>query len=63
MSEEYFWFTDEQKQISKEVREFVKENYEEAEKYFWTTKFPWPLVKKVAAKGYFGVGIPKEYGG
>jgi alkylation response protein AidB-like acyl-CoA dehydrogenase len=63
MSEEYFWFTEEQKAISKKVREFVKENFEEAESYFWKTEFPWPLVKKVAKEGYFGVGVPKKYGG
>ena len=63
MSEEYFWFTEEQKAIAKKVREFVKENFEEAETYFWNTKFPWLLVKKVAKEGYFGAGVPKEYGG
>ena len=63
MSEQYFWWTDEQKAISKKARNFVDENFEEAEQYFWNTKFPWSLVKKVAAEGYFGVGVPKEYGG
>ena len=63
MSEEYFWWTEEQKAISRQVREFVAENFEEAETYFWNTEFPWPLVKKVAKEGYFGAGVPKEYGG
>jgi len=63
LSEQFFWWTDEQKAIYKDVRQFVEDNYEEAEKYFWNTKFPWPLVKKVAEKGYFGAGVPKEYGG
>jgi alkylation response protein AidB-like acyl-CoA dehydrogenase/DNA-binding MarR family transcriptional regulator len=63
MSENYFWFTEEQIEISKKVRQFVHDNFEEAEMYFWKTEFPWPLVKKVAKEGYFGAGVPKEYGG
>ncbi len=63
MSEQFFWWTDEQKKWYQDVREFVDEHFEEAETYFWKHKFPWPLVKKVAEKGYFGAGVPKEYGG
>jgi len=63
MSEEFFWWTDEQREILKKVKNFVKDHYEEAESYFWNKKFPWPLVKKVAKEGYFGAGVPKEYGG
>jgi len=63
MSEPFFWWNDQQIDIYKDVRKFVDDHFEEAETYFWNTKFPWPLVKKVAKKGYFGVGVPKEYGG
>jgi alkylation response protein AidB-like acyl-CoA dehydrogenase len=63
MSEPFFWWTEEQKEIAERVREFVDHNIEEAEYYYWKRKFPWPLVKKVAKEGFFGVGIPKEYGG
>ena len=63
MSESFFWWNDAQKQIAEKASQFVEENVEEAETYFWNKKFPWPLVKKVAAEGYFGAGIPKEYGG
>ena len=63
MSEAFFWWTEEQKAILKEVEQFVEDNLEEAEKYFWTREFPWPLVRKVADQGYFGAGIPKKYGG
>lgn len=63
MSEPFFWWTDEQKRVAEEVAQFAEENVEEAETYFWNKKFPWPLVKKVAKTGYFGAGIPKEYGG
>jgi alkylation response protein AidB-like acyl-CoA dehydrogenase len=63
MSESYFWFTDEQKEVAEEVEQFVEEHFEDAEEYFWKKEFPWPLVRKVADKGYFGAGIPKKYGG
>ncbi|TFG09028.1 MAG: acyl-CoA dehydrogenase [Promethearchaeota archaeon] len=64
MSEDAFWWwTDEQKAMAKKVAQFADDNFEEAEYYFWKQKFPWPLVKKVAAGGYFGAGIPKKYGG
>ena len=48
MPEPYFWWTDEQKEVAKKVEQFVEENIEEAESYFWKKNFPWPLVKKVA---------------
>ena len=63
MSESFFWWTKEQIEISEKVQEFVENHIEEAEYYYWKQKFPWPLVKKVAKEGYFGAGIPKEYGG
>lgn len=63
MSEAYFWWTEEQKEIAKKVEKFVEENFVEAEAYYWKKEFPWDLVNKVAREGYFGVGIPKEYGG
>jgi len=63
VSEKFFWWTDEQVALYEKVKKFVDENFEEAEKYFWKREFPWPLVKKVAKEGYFGVGVPKKYGG
>jgi len=63
MSEPYFWWNDAQKELAKDVDQFVAENIEEAELYFWKGKFPWPLVKKVAEQGYFGAGVSKEFGG
>jgi alkylation response protein AidB-like acyl-CoA dehydrogenase len=63
LSEQYFWWTTEQKEIDTKVRAFVDKYHEDAEEYFWNNKFPWSLVKKVAEEGYFGAGVPKEYGG
>jgi len=62
MSEDFFWWTDEQKAIAKKADQFVDDHLEEAELYFWKQEFPWPLVRKVAAEGYFGAGIPKDNG-
>ncbi len=59
----YWWFTDAQKEIAERTAQFAADNFEEAEKYFWKREFPWPLVRKVAEEGYFGAGVPKEYGG
>jgi len=63
MTESYFWWTDEQKALAERVGQFVTDNLEEAEYYYFKRKFPWPLVKKVAAAGFFGAGVAKEFGG
>lgn len=64
MSEESFWwFTDEQKELSKKVTQFVDENMEEAERHALKGEIPWPLLKKVGSEGYFGAAVPKKYGG
>ena len=38
MSEPFFWWTDEQKDIAQRVSQFVSDNLEEAESYFWKKK-------------------------
>jgi len=58
-----WWFTEEQKKLLKEVSQFVEDNIEEAEVYYAKKEVPWPLIRKIAEKGYFGAAIPKEYGG
>ena len=63
MSESFFWWTKDQSELHERVKEFVENHIEEAEYYYWKRKFPWSLIKKVAKEGYFGTGIPKEYGG
>ncbi len=61
--ETFFWWNDEQKEFAKKVAQFVEDNLEEAELYFWKQKFPHSIVKKVAKEGFFGPGVPKKYGG
>lgn len=61
--EAYPWWSDEQKALSKEVESFVNEQIPKAEGAWWERRFPWEVVREVAKKGYFGAGVPKEYGG
>ena len=58
-----WWWTDDQKALFKEFDAFVEENREEAQIYAKKFELPLPLLDKLAAKGYFGAAIPKEYGG
>ncbi len=58
-----WWWTDDQKALFKEFDAFVEENREEAQIYGKKNELPLPLLDKLAAKGYFGAAIPKEYGG
>lgn len=57
------WWTDAQKKFAADVEKFVDEHIPEAEESWWKMAFPWGLMKKVAAKGFFGAGVPKKYGG
>jgi alkylation response protein AidB-like acyl-CoA dehydrogenase len=57
------WWSEEHKKLSQEVREFTKEILERDAETRWKREFPWDIFEKVAAKGYTGVAVPKEYGG
>ena len=48
-----WWFSQEEKALLKEVTQFADENIEEAEIYHIKKEVPWPLIKKIAEKGYF----------
>ena len=61
--EPFPWWTDEQKKFAEEIEAFATENMPRAEKAFWTRKFPMDIVEEIQKKGYFGVGVPKKYGG
>jgi alkylation response protein AidB-like acyl-CoA dehydrogenase len=63
MMEVFPWWTDGQKKFAADVEKFVDEHIPEAEESWWKMAFPWGLMKKVAAKGFFGAGVPKKYGG
>jgi alkylation response protein AidB-like acyl-CoA dehydrogenase len=63
MLESFWWWTDEQKQIAKEVDDFCANNMEEAERAHAEGRFPWEIMRKVGEAKYMGAGVPKEYGG
>jgi len=61
--EKFPWWTGEQKKLADEAEEFAEEFVPRSEEAYWKKEVPWDLIKKIADKGYFGVGIPKKYGG
>ena len=63
MMEKYPWWNEELKKLAEEAKKFADETIPRGEEIAWTKEFPSDLVKKVAAKGWFGVPIPKKYEG
>ena len=61
--ESFFWWTDEQKKLAAEVKEFVDGLMPRAEEAAWKKEFPRDIAEAIADKGYFGAGIDKKYGG
>ncbi|HDM36263.1 MAG TPA: acyl-CoA dehydrogenase [Candidatus Syntrophoarchaeum butanivorans] len=61
--EKFPWWTEEQMKLADEVEEFLEEIRSEAEKAWWRREYPHQIMKKIAEKGYFGVDVPKKYGG
>lgn len=61
--EAYPWWTEEQKKFAIEVKKFADEMIPRDEESRWKREFPWDIFKLIGEKGYYGAGIPKEYGG
>ncbi len=61
--EHYPWWTEEQKKFADEVFTFAEELVPRDAETRWTREFPRDIFQKIAAKGYSGAGVPKEYGG
>jgi len=61
--EKFPWWTEDQNKLADEVEKFVEDLVPRSEEAYWKKEVPWDLLKKIANKGYFGVGIPKKYGG
>ncbi len=61
--ENFTWWTDEQKRLAVDIKEFVDELMPRAEEAAWKQEFPWDIVESVSRRGYFGVGIARQYGG
>ncbi len=61
--EAYPWWTDEQKEFAKEVKKFADEVIPRDEESRYKREFPWDIFKLIGERGFYGAGIPKEYGG
>lgn len=61
--QEFPWWTDTHKKLAEEVRELADRLTPLANKLAYEKKFPWPIIKEAAKKGYLGAMIPKKYGG
>lgn len=57
------WWTDAQRRLAEEVRQFADQLIPMATELAYKKEFPWPALKEIAKRGYFGAMIPKEYGG
>ncbi len=62
--DKYFWWNDAQKKLADEVAEysdnFIAPRIKEIED---TKRFPWEILEEIGKKGWYGVLIPKKYGG
>lgn len=62
--EHYFWWNDAQRQLSNDVAEYAAANIVPRIQACEDTKrFPWEILDEIGEKGWYGVLIPKEYGG
>ncbi len=61
--ESFPWWTEEQKRLAKEVREFAEEVMPRDAEARWKREFPWDMFEKISERGYTGVAVPKEYAG
>lgn len=61
--EAFTWWSDEQKNLAGDVGKFVDKIMPRAEEAFWEREFPRDIMEDIADEGYFGAGVPKEYGG
>lgn len=61
--ESFTWWSEEHKALGEEVAKFVDKAMPRAEEVFWERQFPRDIIESIAQEGYFGAGVPKEYGG
>jgi alkylation response protein AidB-like acyl-CoA dehydrogenase len=57
------WWTEAQKRLADEIDDFIDELMPRIDEAHWKEEFPWDAVEKIAQRGYFGAGVPREYGG
>ncbi len=61
--ETYPWWTEKQRKLAEEAKQFADKNLPRGEEVAWTKEFPADLVKEVGERGWFGAPIPEKYGG
>lgn len=61
--EPFTWWSEDQKKLAREIKEFVDGVMPKAEEAWWKRGVPWEVIKAIAERGYFGAGVAKEYGG
>jgi len=61
--ESFFWWTEEQKELSNRLEKFVESNIELADKTYWAKEYPHEIMNQISQLGLMGVAVPKEYGG
>ncbi|OFV65964.1 MAG: acyl-CoA dehydrogenase [Candidatus Syntrophoarchaeum butanivorans] len=61
--ETFPWWSESQIRLQEELREFVDERIERAEKLIWQRKYPLEFLKEAGRRGWLGAIIPEEYGG
>jgi alkylation response protein AidB-like acyl-CoA dehydrogenase len=61
--EAFTWWSDEYSALAESVKKFVDKVMPRAEEAFWEREFPKDILADIAKEGYFGAGVPKEYGG
>jgi len=61
--ESFPWWNEEQKKLGVEVEAFAEGLMPRAEEALWKREVPLDIYDQIGERGYFGVRIPKEYGG
>jgi len=63
MVESFPWWKEEHVRLAEEAKSFVEENVSKVEEAMWNEEYPWDVHREVVKRGWWGVLIPREYGG
>ncbi len=57
------WWTEKQRRLADDAREFVDRMMPLATECCWKRRFPKEILREIGRKGWFGAMIPEQYGG
>ena len=57
------WWTEKQKELAEKIEQFADEIRQRIDEAWWKQEIPWDVINMAAERGYFGAGVPEEYGG